>query len=162
MPTTIFTMLAGRGRCSRSSTRPPPSWSSTTRCASGSPPSPRPPGRGPGARVPVVARAPDLEGNEPFDLEARWRLPSERVLFVFPTGIRPVKGPRVPLAPFDDLVRRLPHVRLLYAGPVVDPGEGDALRSALAARPWACHVGAVPHAQMRSLLAQSDVVLNCS
>ena len=34
--------------------------------------------------------------------------------------------------------------------------------SALAGRPWARYVGAVPHAQMRSLLSQADVVLNCS
>jgi glycosyltransferase involved in cell wall biosynthesis len=118
----------------------------------------------PGAapRLHVVPQAVDLEGDEPFDLDARWALPRERVLFLFPTGIRPVKGPRVPLGPFDDLLARVPQARLLYAGPVVDPVEGQALVSALAARPWARHVGAVPHAQMRSLLAQSDVVLNCS
>jgi glycosyltransferase involved in cell wall biosynthesis len=113
-------------------------------------------------RVHVIAQAPDLEGDEPFDLEKHWALPPDRVLFLFPAGIRPVKGPRVPLVPFDDLVTRIPSLRLLYAGPIVDPAEGHALLAALASRPWARHIGAVPHARMRSLLAQSDVVLNCS
>ena len=114
------------------------------------------------SRMHVIAQAPDLEGDEPFDLEGRWALPRDRILFLFSAGIRPVKGPRVPLGPFDALVTRFPEVRLLYAGPVVDPSEGRALLAELASRPWSHHVGAVPHTQMRSLLAQSDVVLNCS
>ena len=55
-----------------------------------------------------------------------------------------------------------PRLRLLYVGPILDPGEGEALQRALAPRPWARHVGSVPQAQMASLLAQADVVLNCS
>jgi glycosyltransferase involved in cell wall biosynthesis len=59
-------------------------------------------------------------------------------------------------------VARRPEIRLLYAGPVLDADEGEALGRALAGLPWARHVGAVPHVQMASLLAQADVVLNCS
>src|SRR5204863_5863192 len=76
--------------------------------------------------------------------------------------LRPVKRPSLPLAAFDRLTARRGEVRLLYAGPVLDAGEGHALEAALRERPWARHVGPVPHAQMASLLAQSDVVLNCS
>jgi glycosyltransferase involved in cell wall biosynthesis len=114
------------------------------------------------ARLVVIPQAARLDGDAPFDLAARWAVPPERVLFLFPAGIRPVKDPRAPLEPLGSLVARLPWVRLLYAGPILDPAEGDRLRAALAGRPWARHVGAVPHARMRSLLAQSDVVLNCS
>jgi glycosyltransferase involved in cell wall biosynthesis len=45
---------------------------------------------------------------------------------------------------------------------VLDEDEGQALARELSGRPWARHVGAVPHAQMSSLLSQSDVVMNCS
>jgi glycosyltransferase involved in cell wall biosynthesis len=45
---------------------------------------------------------------------------------------------------------------------VIDEGEGTALERELAGRPWARHLGAVPHARMASLLDQSDIVLNCS
>jgi glycosyltransferase involved in cell wall biosynthesis len=113
-------------------------------------------------RFAVVAQAVSLEEGRPFDLAGCWPLPPGRVLFLFPTGIRAVKRPRLPLPSFDRLVGRRPEVRLLYVGPVLDPEEGETLVAALRSRPWARHIGAVPHAQMASLLTQSDVVLNCS
>lgn len=113
-------------------------------------------------RLAVVPQAARLEPGEPFDLEARVALPPDAVLFVLPGGIRPVKRPRLPLAPLGRLAARRPELRLLYAGPVLDADEGQALLRALAARPWARHLGTVPHARMASLLARAAVVLNCS
>jgi glycosyltransferase involved in cell wall biosynthesis len=110
----------------------------------------------------VVPQAVRFEAQAPFDLAARWALPDGRVLFLLAAGIRPVKAPRAPLAAFDRVVAAEPHVRLLYAGPVLDVGEGQALAAALASRPWARHIGVVPHAEMPSLIAQADVILNCS
>jgi glycosyltransferase involved in cell wall biosynthesis len=115
-----------------------------------------------GARLVVVPQAVRFEGAEPFDLTAHWPLPATRLLFLFPAGIRMVKRPLLPLAVFDRVVVARPDVRLLYAGPVLDEDEGEALARELSGRPWARHVGAVPHAQMSSLLSQSDVVMNCS
>jgi glycosyltransferase involved in cell wall biosynthesis len=115
-----------------------------------------------GGRLVTVPQSVALPTGEPFDVGALWPLPPSRVLFVFPAGIRMVKRPRWPLAPLGRLVARRPEVRLLYAGPVLDPDEGEALLGAIAALPWVRHVGAVPHARMGSLLAQADVVLNCS
>ena len=113
-------------------------------------------------RMSVVPQAASFATTEPFDLDARWPLPSDRVLFVLPAGIRPVKAPRRLLVPFDRVVAAEPRVRLLYVGAVLDPAEGAALAAALEARPWARHIGAIPHAAMASLLARCDVVLNCS
>jgi glycosyltransferase involved in cell wall biosynthesis len=113
-------------------------------------------------RLTAVPQSAQFPITERFDLEARWALPRDRVLFVFPAGIRPVKRPRLPLAPLARVVARRPHVRLLYAGPVLDLEEGQALARALSGVDWARHVGEVPHAQMASLLEQADVVLNCS
>jgi glycosyltransferase involved in cell wall biosynthesis len=114
------------------------------------------------ARIVVVPQSVRLPDGEPFDLAARWPLPPDRVLFVFPAGIRMVKQPRFPLRPFDRLVARRPQVRLLYAGPILAPEEGEALLREIAGRPWARHVGTVPHARMRSLLEAADVVINAS
>lgn len=115
------------------------------------------------ARLIVVPQAVSLPAGEPLDLDARWPgLPPDRVLFVFPAGIRPVKNPRFPLGPCAGLVARHRSLRLLYAGPILDPAEGEALLAALGTRPWARHIGTVPHARMASLLAAADVVLNCS
>lgn len=113
-------------------------------------------------RFAIVAQAASLEEDQSFALAAHWPLPASRVLFLFPAGIRGVKRPRLPLAPLDALAARHPTVRLLYVGPVLEPEEGEALRTALANRPWAKYIGALPHAAMRSLLIASDVVLNCS
>lgn len=113
-------------------------------------------------RFTVVAQAASLEEGPAFALPAHWPLPASRVLFLFPAGIRSVKRPRLPLAPLDVLAARHPTVRLLYVGPVLDPAEGEALVTALRDRPWARHLGDVPHASMRSLLIASDIVLNCS
>ena len=114
------------------------------------------------ARLVIVPQAARFAAAEPFDLDARWPLPADRVLFVLPAGIRPVKAPRRPLAPFDRVVAAEPRVRLLYVGPVLDATEGEALAKALVGRPWARHLGAIPHAAMPGLLARADVVLNSS
>src|SRR5437763_154550 len=114
------------------------------------------------SRLVVVPQAVRFDAPAPFDLAPYWPLPSERVLFVLPGGIRPVKAPRTALAGLDALAAADPRVRLLLAGPVLDEPEGAALDRDLAARPWARHIGPVPHAQMASLLAVADVVLNCS
>jgi L-malate glycosyltransferase len=114
------------------------------------------------ARFVVVPQSVRFAVEAPFDLGARWPLPGNRLLFAFPAGIRPVKAPRVPLKALDRLASGEPRLRLIYVGPVVDPEEGQALERELASRPWARHLGAVPHAQMASLLRQADVVLNCS
>ena len=113
-------------------------------------------------RLMVVPQSVDLPMGEAFDLAARWPLPAERVLFVLPAGIRAVKNPALPLAPLGRLVTALPEIRLLYVGPVLNGGVGENLERALAALPWARHIGAVPHAQMGSLLSQTDVVVNSS
>src|SRR5881392_3451679 len=43
------------------------------------------------ARITVIPQSVRLPDGEPFDLEARWPLPPDRVLFLFPAGIRMVK-----------------------------------------------------------------------
>jgi L-malate glycosyltransferase len=114
------------------------------------------------ARVVVIPQSVHLPHANPFDLEGQWPLPPDRVLFLFPGGIRMVKNSLLPLKAFESLVARRPSVRLLYVGPILDPAEGDALRRALRDRPWARHLGVVRHDRMRSLLEQSDVVINAS
>ncbi len=114
------------------------------------------------ARTVVVPQSVLLEEGPPYPLAERLGLPADAVVFLFPAGIRMVKNPLLPLAPLDRLVTRFPHLRLVYAGPILDPEEGERLLRALARRPWAAHLGTVPHRQMRSLLEASDVVLNGS
>jgi len=117
---------------------------------------------GVGGRLVVVPQSVRLPGNGRFDLQERWPLPPRTILFVFPVGLRAVKNPIFPVAPLSRLVKAIPEIRLLYAGPILEPSVGEALEGQLSAMPWARYVGEVPHEQMASLLSQADVVLNCS
>ena len=114
------------------------------------------------SRIVVIPQGVSLPADEHMDLEQVWPLPEDRVLFLFPAGLRPVKSPLMPLPAFDRLVERHPGVRLLYVGPVIDEDCAAALDRALTARPWARHLGPVPHERMASLLGAADVVLNAS
>jgi glycosyltransferase involved in cell wall biosynthesis len=114
------------------------------------------------ARLVTVPQAASFARPQRFDLDAHWALPPDRVLFLLPAGIRPVKAPRRMLPPFDRVVAADPRVRLLYVGPVLDEAEGGALARALADRPWARHLGPIAHGAMPSLIARADVVLNAS
>ncbi|MDO8478072.1 MAG: glycosyltransferase [Candidatus Rokubacteria bacterium] len=111
------------------------------------------------ARIVVVPQSVDLHDPSPPDGPApRARGP----VMLFPAGIRPVKRPLFPLAPLDSVVARYPGFELRYVGPILDVSEGEALLRALDGRPWARHLGEVPHAAMAALLRDADVVLNCS
>ena len=111
------------------------------------------------ARIVVVPQSVDLHDPSLPDRPApRARGP----IMLFPAGIRPVKRPLFPLAPLDSVAARYPGFELRYIGPILDVSEGEALLRALDSRPWARHLGEVPHAAMAALLRDADVVLNCS
>ena len=113
-------------------------------------------------RIRVIPQSVHLENGPPYLLVERLDLPDDAVIFLFAGGIRTVKNSLFPLDPFDQLVAHYPSVRLLYAGPVLEPAERERLLSALSHRPWAIYLGEVPHSQMASLLEAVHVVLNCS
>jgi glycosyltransferase involved in cell wall biosynthesis len=111
------------------------------------------------ARIAVVPQSVAFEAGAPVPAPA---IPAGGPIVLFPAGIRAVKRPRFPIEPLEEVRARHPGLRLLYAGPIVDPEEGRALSRALGGRPWARCLGAVPHRAMPALLARADLVLNCS
>ena len=114
------------------------------------------------ARIVVVPQSVAFEpatGHWPV-AAALQRAPGPIVLF--PAGLRKVKQPTLPLEPLERLRPEHPGLELLYAGPVLDPAEGEAFARSLAAYPWARHLGAIPHSRMPALMELADVVLNCS
>ena len=114
------------------------------------------------SRLVMVPQSVRVEGGAPLNLAGLWPLPPGRILFVLAGGIRPVKAPRRPLRALDPVAARDARIRLLYAGPILDADESEALARELAARPWARYIGEVAAPQMPSLLTQADVVLNSS
>lgn len=113
-------------------------------------------------RIVVIPQSVVFEGASGLwpPAAALQRAPGPIVLF--PTGIRKVKQPRLPIEPLASLRPQYPTLELLYVGPVLDPAEGEALLRMFESHPWARHLGAVPHNRMPALLEVSDVVLNCS
>lgn len=97
---------------------------------------------------------------------AAWTPPEflrgESVLFFQPAGVRPEKNNRAAVRALDAAHAADPRVRLLLAGPILDPTYAEGLRAELASRPWAGHVERIPHEQMASAYAASAVVLNTS
>lgn len=107
-----------------------------------------------------VPPAVDL-GAEPFDLRKPWNIPDSAVLFLHPAGIRPVKGNLELLEMFDKVVDSQ-RCRLAFCGPVLDRDYASRFFSALQKRPWAVHVGEIPHTAMAAVMRQADVILNNS
>jgi glycosyltransferase involved in cell wall biosynthesis len=111
------------------------------------------------ARIVVVPQSVDFQDPSlPAVPVAKPRGP----VMLFPAGIRPIKRPLFPLIPLDAVAVRHPGFELLYVGPILDVGEGEALLRALDGRPWARYLGEVPHAAMPALIGDADIVLNCS
>ncbi|MGH7267963.1 MAG: glycosyltransferase [Candidatus Rokuibacteriota bacterium] len=111
-------------------------------------------------RIDVIPQSVAL-GDEPYAGPAPPAGAPDEVRFLLPAGIREVKNVLFPLGPLRTLAARHP-VRLLIAGPVIEPREGARLAAALASEAWATYLGPVPHPQMGSLLDQVDVVVNSS
>ena len=112
------------------------------------------------ARLTVVPQSVSFEQEAGEPAGSARRAKGSRLLF--PAGIRPIKNPRFPLPPLDAVARSHPGLALSYVGPILDPREGEALLAALRTRAWARYLGARPHHEMRALIADADVILNCS
>jgi len=103
-----------------------------------------------------------LAGSDPYPLRGRHDIPTETVLFLHPAGLRRVKGNLELLLLFDAVAARRSGCLLAFCGPVLDDAYAGRFFTALAERPWARHLGVIPHTAMRAALAEADVVLNHS
>lgn len=110
-------------------------------------------------KIHTIPKGVDL-GTAQYDLPA-WAT-GDVVLFLLPAGIRPEKNNRFAVRALDAVHAENPRVRLLLAGPVLDPSYAAELQNDLATRPWAGHIENIPHEAMASVYSQAAVVLNTS
>lgn len=114
-------------------------------------------------RVVRVPKAFAWLGDEPFDLRAAAGCGPDEVLLFHPAGIRPVKGNLECLSALGDVWARRPHVRIVFAGPVLDPAYADRFRHEIARhRDVARWEPDLPVEVMRAAYRGADVVLNTS
>ncbi len=100
-------------------------------------------------------------GEEHDDLRKRLGISRNRVLFLHPAGLRPVKGNRELLEMFGRVASNR-QTRLVFCGPILDAKYADGFFAALRRRPWAVYGGVIPVEAMASVLRAADVVLNNS
>jgi glycosyltransferase involved in cell wall biosynthesis len=89
-------------------------------------------------------------------------LSSDQIVFLLPCGLRPVKNIDLAIDALSILQPDYPQIHLLIIGAVVDEAYSRSLLERIHNLPWISYHGEVPHAEMRSLLALGDVVLNTS
>ncbi len=91
-------------------------------------------------------------------------LPSakEQTLFLFPAGLRAIKGVLELLEMFDLLIAEKSSLHLAFCGPILDENYGNHFLTAIAERPWASYIGSIPTKAMASAMRDADVILNNS
>jgi glycosyltransferase involved in cell wall biosynthesis len=82
--------------------------------------------------------------------------------FFLPAGLRSVKQVLYPLEPLAKLAGKDPRIRLLLAGPVLDPGYAAQVMETLERYHFAHYLGGIGHEAIGCLYRNADVVLNTS
>ncbi|WP_053363143.1 glycosyltransferase family 4 protein [Bacillus sp. FJAT-27251] len=83
--------------------------------------------------------------------------------FFLPAGIRKVKNIPFAINALKQLHNDFPFIRLLLAGPIIEPEEGELVKELIAENSsWAEYIGQVPHSKMGPMYKHADVVLNTS
>ena len=89
-------------------------------------------------------------------------LAEDDVVFILPSGLRVIKNIAMAVDAFNLVSATGAKVKLLIAGPILEPAYAEPLLKRCAANPRIKYLGALDHKEMKSLLSLTDVVLNCS
>lgn len=101
-------------------------------------------------------------GQEPYPLRLKHELATDRILFLCPAGLRPVKGLIELLELFDHADAAALRLLVAFCGPILDATYARHFLDALTDRDWARYLGVVPNAAMASAMSDADVILNNS
>jgi glycosyltransferase involved in cell wall biosynthesis len=116
-----------------------------------------------GPKVVRVPKACAWFGDEAFDIRGKAGVGPEDFLFFLPAGVRPVKGNLEWLRAMEELHRLRPHVRVVLAGPILDPSYGQRfLEEVRRLHGFARWIGTIPPWAMRGAYEGADVVVNAS
>jgi len=115
------------------------------------------------SRIVFVPKAVYWFGEEDFDLRSVAECGPGNILFLLPSGIRPVKGNLECLRSMALVHALRPQARLVVAGPPIAEAYTVRFRRELSAHAdFALWIKGVPYAAMRSVYGAADVVLNTS
>lgn len=112
-------------------------------------------------RVVSIPQGVWLEGADPC-FRRQLGLASSDIVFILPSGLRPVKNLDLAVDGLALIKPELPDLRLLIVGSLLDQSYAKGFLSKIADLAWVKYLGERPHRQMGSLYLLGDVVVNCS
>lgn len=89
-------------------------------------------------------------------------LSPDDIVFLLPSGLREVKNIELAILGLSQVHQDYPELRLLIMGPAIEENYSRGIINLIASQDWIIYLGEVPHAEMRSILALGDVVINTS
>ncbi len=101
-------------------------------------------------------------GTEPYDVRRKHDLPADRLLFLCPAGVRPVKGLIELLELFDNVDADALRLVVAFCGPILDATYAERFLGLVAEREWAHYLGVIPSTAMASAMREADVIINNS
>jgi L-malate glycosyltransferase len=102
-------------------------------------------------------------GDQAYDLRKTDASKSEDILFLLPSGVRPVKRNLECLQLMKQVYQLRPKVRFVAVGPVINAEYADRFEQEIfKCSTFARWIMAIPPAAMRSIYLAADVVLNAS
>ncbi len=116
-----------------------------------------------GGRISYVPKSICWLGDSPCRLREQTEIGADNFVFFLPAGIRPVKGNLAGLLALEEVYRRRPHVRVVFAGPILDEEYGARFAGELERRSsFARWLPAIAPQAMAAAYGEIEVVLNCS
>jgi L-malate glycosyltransferase len=112
--------------------------------------------------VSVVHQSVSLPANAETDWRERLGIDREAPVFLLLGGIRRIKDFSFALTALAESRKRFPTLRLLIAGPVIEPEEFAKIQTWCTGRSWVALLGEVPRREIRALFATGDVLINTS
>jgi L-malate glycosyltransferase len=102
-------------------------------------------------------------GDDPYDLRGAAECGPENILFLLPSGIRPVKGNLECLKVMKRVHEIRPKIRFIAAGPPIDSEYARRFeRETAELSSFVRWIKNIPSSAMRSVYRASDIVLNAS
>ncbi len=113
------------------------------------------------SRLTVIPQGVDLPTRPPASRQ-QFGLSETDVVFIIPSGLRPVKNLDLALDGLAIAQRSHPSLSLLILGAAIDSAYSHHIKSRLPQLPWAHYLDEIPHDEISGIMQMADIVLNTS
>jgi glycosyltransferase involved in cell wall biosynthesis len=100
--------------------------------------------------------------SSPLKTRAELGLSPDDIIFLLPSGLRPVKNTVFAINALARVHQEYPELQLLIIGAAIEEHYCHRITDLIKGLDWVTYLGEIPHAQMQSILAMGDVVINTS